>query len=288
MKKVLSFLLCAVVAFSGVVTANAAQTEKEIKKHKGFEVLEDSFVMPNNTMRLIKTVEDLETDKISNYYILRKISEDNNSTRIRLDFSENLNEYKDIEIEPDKYYSEEGINTFDSTQTGGLYKKVKIKLSEFRDCFNDQGYIYEKYFLKTYLNYKLNKYEENGYIASSFAVYSGAYIKRTIPDENGEIEVYVHTNVGEEVRTLVEFNYCDGKSKIGEGIYVEVLDKLTFGNVDGSDYVDVNDVTFLQLYLAGRWELDELGLFNADTNCDGIYDVKDVTHLQLGIVSLKG
>ncbi len=286
MKKIISTLLCAVIAFSGVITVNAVQTEKVIEKHKGIEFLDDSFIMPDNTVRMISTV-NVDMPGMSSYLPLYNIKSDN---KYELIFSKNLNEYKDVEIDPSEYgYTTSRSCRFDSTKTGGLYVKVKIKLSEFKECFNDEGHYYEDYFANKYFNYKYNKYEVMGYDSSTFKFISGSYVKRTIPDENGEIEVYLHKsdNVGEKAYALVGCSYSNGKKQTSSAIS-EALNKLTFGNVDGNEYLDVKDVTTLQLYISGLNELDELGLFHADTNCDGIYDVKDVTHLQLGIASLKG
>ena len=124
---------------------------------------------------------------------------------------------------------------------------------------------------------------------SNLSCLSGGILTKVYPDENGEIEIYVNTKVGSMVELLV-----NGSISVtgGDGTYGYFasprLSKLTFGNVNGDYYLSVSDVTELQLYLAGCKELDSLGMFHADTNYDGIYDVKDVTHLQIGISKLKG
>lgn len=295
MKRILSVLLSSIVAFSGVITANAAQTEKEIKKNKGIDFLEDSFIMPDNTMRLISTV-NVDMPGIGNYTPIYNVKwiessyEDKQKYEYKLYYSNNINEYNDIEIEEGEYgFTTSLSKRFDSTKTGGLYVKVKIKLSEFKECFNDKGHYYEDLFADKYLDYKYNKYEVIGYDASTFEILSGSYMKRTIPDENGEVEFYIHKSdiVGEKTYALIGVSYSDGKKQTAT-LKNEILEKLTLGNVDCNDDLDVKDVTALQLYIAGLSDLDELGLFHADTNNDGFYDVKDVTHLQLGIASLKG
>ena len=60
---------------------------------------------------------------------------------------------------------------------------------------------------------------------------------------------------------------------------------IYFGDVNQSCYVDVNDVTQIQLALSGAVTLDTYSKFNADINLDGIRDIKDATALQLALAS---
>ncbi|MEE0958127.1 MAG: dockerin type I domain-containing protein, partial [Ruminococcus sp.] len=60
----------------------------------------------------------------------------------------------------------------------------------------------------------------------------------------------------------------------------DAAETLKVGDVDGNGVVDVDDVTALQLHLAGRNELTPEQMKAADANGDGVVDVDDVTAIQ--------
>lgn len=64
------------------------------------------------------------------------------------------------------------------------------------------------------------------------------------------------------------------------GVTNKAAEKLTFGNIDLSGSVDVNDVTALQQYLSEQVTFDNLQKFYADINSDSKIDVRKVTTLQ--------
>jgi hypothetical protein len=64
------------------------------------------------------------------------------------------------------------------------------------------------------------------------------------------------------------------------GVTNKAAEKLTFGNIDLSGSVDVNDVTALQQYLSEQVTFDNLQKFYADINSDSKIDVREVTTLQ--------
>lgn len=96
------------------------------------------------------------------------------------------------------------------------------------------------------------------------------------------------------------FNGCDNLTIYGylnsyaeeyaseNGIeFVAIDKKITLGDVNSDGTVDVNDVTLVQLYLAGAPDiiLNEDALAAADFNQDGQIDVIDVTAIQYFIAS---
>ena len=278
-KRILSVLLCATLAVASVVGANAA----EVKEHKGFKVLGQQMNLSNNKLKgYVYNIDDENYDVYVKY--------DGEIADYKLYFKDCISAPAIIDIPDTEKYA---MYTYDSSggggsvyrgysfaNTGGIYKKIRIKLSEFSSYFNEDG-SHTKEVKGEPHNFNFTD-EGNGF-SSYLIILSGGIVQAVTPDKNGEVEIFVSTNVGAvtEYHTDFSWKYGGGGGSSGSGI-----GKLEFGNVDGSSWVDVRDVTALQLYLAGDKELDTLGLFHADVNCDNIYDVKDVTALQLGIAGI--
>lgn len=285
-KKILSILLCSVIAATGAVTVNAAG---KAEKHNGFEIIDETITVPDNVVM----VSSYEFDD-NNTYTAKILNE--NRDEFELLYKDCVESPQFIELPSGEKYQVAGYSSecsYDFSNTGGTYRKVKIKISEFSelsDYFNEDGTKTHQIpsgeeFIFNHKDYSCEEYVMH----SNLSCLSGGILTKVYPDENGEIEIYVNTKVGSMVELLV-----NGSISVtgGDGTYGYFasprLSKLTFGNVNGDYYLSVSDVTELQLYLAGCKELDSLGMFHADTNYDGIYDVKDVTHLQIGISKLKG
>ena len=292
MKKIISVLLCAVLAFSGTICANAAGKPAE---HKGFTDLSIKTEIPDNTVKVYAYgVDSTHTNGIlyvggdteKEYEALFKNSVSSPQV-LKMPSTEKYARY--FSSGSGNIYA---YHTFETT--GGTYKKIKIKLSEFSDYFNEDGSHDQTVDHSTgeSHNYKF-KYEDMGkgfYYNSALAFISGGAVTGVTPDENGEAEIFVCTDVGENIEMITTFSHkritpqntlqTGGGGGFTGGTFCQ---KLTFGNVDGIAGVDVNDVTYLQMYLAGMVDLDTLQLFHADSNCDDEIDVSDVTHLQFGL-----
>ena len=286
MKKILSVLLCASLAFASAISANAASKPAE---HKGFKDLHQVITIPDNTVKVYAyNIDKTHTNGIrykggdtnENYYVL---------------FKDCINLPQTMKLPSTEKYARSftrgGGNIYPShsfTTTGGKYKKIRIKLSEFNDYFNEDGSHTEEYsWLNLEHDYKF-KYEDMGnhcVFNSALAVISGGVVTGITPDKNGEAEFFVSTEVGRSTEMMTTFSFSTISASGGGGGTTggSISSKLRFGNIDGNYWVDVDDVTALQLYLSGQKELDTLGLFHADVDCDGIYDVSDVTALQFGI-----
>ncbi len=286
MKKILSVLLCASLAFASAISANAASKPAE---HKGFKDLNEVITIPDNTVKVYAyNIDETHTNGI------RYVGGDTEK-KYEVLFKDCIGSSKTMQLpSTEKYarYLSSGsgnIHAYHSfTTTGGKYKKVRIKLSEFNDYFNEDGSHTEEYsWLNLEHDYKF-KYEDMGnrcYFNSALAVISGGVVTGVTPDKNGEAEFFVSTEVGEytEMITTFKFNTKSASGGGGGTTGRTLSSKLRFGNIDGNYWVDVDDVTALQLCLSGQKELDTLGLFHADVDCDGICDVSDVTALQFGI-----
>ncbi|MBR2108505.1 MAG: starch-binding protein [Ruminococcus sp.] len=58
------------------------------------------------------------------------------------------------------------------------------------------------------------------------------------------------------------------------------------GDVDGNEKVTIRDATYIQLYLVNRYALSNLQKKAADVNRDGTIDINDVTFIQMNIAGL--
>ena len=66
------------------------------------------------------------------------------------------------------------------------------------------------------------------------------------------------------------------------------VEPYILGDVNGDGEVNIEDVTFIQLYLAELINLDEAHLLAADINQDGEPDISDATHLQMYLAEFEG
>ncbi len=168
--------------------------------------------------------------------------------------------------------------------TGGVYKRIKFKLSDYFEFFNEDG-THTSYLDDTLHNYNFTC-EDDGH-SSILIVESGGAITFTAPDENGMFEFYISTNIGQTNTFKTVFSSLNENGSFFGEPYDSVICDLTVGDVDKSEKVSVADATYLQKHLAGFNELDELGLYRSDTNNDGKVNVVDATAIQKYVVGLK-
>ena len=293
-KKIVATLLCATLAFSGTICANAAGNPVE---HKGFEDLSEQTTIPDNTVQIYQYGVD------STYSTgIRFIGGDSKKKYEAL-FRNSISDSQIMELPETETYARYIYDAHGSSgniypsetfkNTGGTYKKVRIKLSEFSSYFNEDGSHTKNISTDIYHDFKF-RYEDMGdyqYCDSSLVFISGGAATGAVPDENGEVELYIYADVGAVIECMTDYSYyLKTSSEIltgdGGGISGPVFEKLTFGNVNLTNGVDVNDVTYLQMYLAGMVDINTLQLFHADSNCDNEIDVADVTNLQFGIAGI--
>ena len=74
--------------------------------------------------------------------------------------------------------------------------------------------------------------------------------------------------------------FSNAKPKFTTDLYVS---SILYGDVNNDGNVTVDDVTLLQLYIAGDKSLDANAQLKADVNRDGIIDILDCTDIQLYI-----
>lgn len=74
---------------------------------------------------------------------------------------------------------------------------------------------------------------------------------------------------------------------VENNINYTLLDGVKLGDINGDDYININDVTLIQRYLAELEQLEGIYLYAADTNQDGIVNISDATTLQMGIAEYE-
>lgn len=65
------------------------------------------------------------------------------------------------------------------------------------------------------------------------------------------------------------------------GYSYELLDGVKLGDANGDSFVNINDVTRLQRYLAEAENIEGIYLYASDVNRDGFVDISDATTLQM-------
>ena len=293
MKKIISVLLCAILVTSSILSVNAAELSSE---NREFVCTGETLTMEDNTFMVFANGIDTRT---YNYCISYQGFE--SGKKYEAEFKKSLHVPQRIRISAaDKYaryivnsktggYSGNIYAAYSFSKTGGEYKKVRVKLSDVSTYFNEDGTHTETVRAdKVYKHDFKFCYEDIGnrsYYDSYLIIVSGGAVTAVVPDENGMVEFYMSTDIDTPTQYTTGFYkelVINGRIYGGSdgGTTNSNISALRFGNIDSNYSVDVNDVTTLQMYIAGLKELDALGRFHADTNLDNNISVEDVTHLQ--------
>ena len=124
--------------------------------------------------------------------------------------------------------------------------------------------------------------------------WGGAYTESGVAFEgvyNGDNVVIPVLYELADVTLTLDLSNFDYATKTGAVITVTVTDakevEVLFGDVDGSGVVDVDDVAYLQMYLAGYedYEVDPAVLGKGEAG-DAVIDVDDVTGIQFMLAGL--
>lgn len=127
-----------------------------------------------------------------------------------------------------------------------------------------------------------------------FAVQVASYLDNVnvyILNENGEIissknlrynenHIFV-TSVNKGGTYYVAFEGVDNST----GSYELDTTRAVFGDYNNDEKTDINDVTVLQMFIAGVYKFSDLKVLSADLDGDGYVTVNDVTYLQMNIVN---
>lgn len=285
-KKNISIILsAAMIICPAVIPASAAQKPvanpsfSVISRttQKDGDVVFYSYNVPSTTMANVK-IEDISTGKATTYqckdfynhpqvYTLgKKLFK--TMTGIQMPSSSGGSSAPDLDLR----------------HSGGKYELVKFKLSDFDDYFSEDGTCKGTYFGKTYVHDFTDHTTAEGDIYSScLFIYSDGAINHVVPDKNGEVQAYLSTKIGEPARFTTNFHYSiysDGHFGGGGGCSGRTLRGLTIGDCDLSGYMDISDVTTLQMYAASQLSFNKLQVRNGDIDRNKTIDITDATMLQ--------
>ncbi len=279
MKKLVLIGLSLIMSLYSITSVSA------VEEKKNFEFT-GTDTIPNNILRLYNTNENINSrssvkiiDMDTSEEIFYTAPQGGTTTDI---YMMNDTGYRYMLFADDGGCG--GSTDYYFKNTGGIYKRIKIKLSDYFEFFNEDG-THTSYFDDTLHNYNFTC-EDDGH-SSALIVESGGAITFAAPDENGMFEFYISTNIGQTNTFKTVFSSDNEYGSYLGPPYESVIGDLTVGDVDKSKKVSVTDATYLQKYLAGFNELDELGLYRSDTNNDGKVNVVDATVIQKYVVGLK-
>lgn len=282
MKKLISIALCAVMTAGSVIGANAAASSGTVGNA---DVLNSKINTKNSTINFYTYNIDSHSSGGAYFRSVSKTETYKVKFKELIDSPQIFNTTKGEEYYCYKtliYGESHTLKKFNFDDAGDEYVKVSVKLSYLNsDYFTETGY----HWGHTHDEDKLFKFKrettDTGFLDSTLYFISGNVITAASPDENGRVEVYIRTKIGSPTTYNTYFvERKNNKNNTDAGVSHKVLEKLTFGNIDLTGDVDVNDVTTLQQYLAEEVKFDNLQTFYADINRDGICSINDATQLQ--------
>lgn len=286
MKKIISALLCAALSVLSIVSASAVELafDSQTNLSNSYKIISEDNI-PNNQVRIYKSGKNF--DKTAGV-IFEDLSSSKKDTKQYFNFS---TPSVSLSLSSKSGYNiwtllQEGSggndnNIYKFNNAGGTYQKIRIKLSDYSNYFNDNGTHTKSFFDREAHNYNFTN-EGDGH-SSMLAFISGGAITAVAPDNNGMAEIYFSTKLGAETCFITDFVE---NSASGGGTTGYVFSGFTIGDTDINGYVSVKDATLIQKHLGSLVTLDKLGLRNSDTNHDGIINILDATEIQKYLADL--
>ncbi|MGN1112375.1 MAG: dockerin type I repeat-containing protein [Acutalibacteraceae bacterium] len=278
-KKLISAILCSVLAAVSIVSASAVEADNPASGASlNYKIIGET-TLPDKTVMFTKSGENVPA---STKFIFVKINSYEIVESQQFDFTTD-SVYKSLPSESGYNYQLNGggnrNNVINFTNTGGVYQKIRIKLSDFSSYFNEDGTHTKQFFDNP--PHDFNFTDEGTTYFSKLVFISGGAITAVSPDSNGYAELYISTNLGERTFFMTDFSYNLGTSAGGGGGTTgSTFAGFTIGDVDKSGYISLSDAILLQKYQLGMEALDELSLRNADVNRDGKINLKDTVNVQ--------
>ncbi len=169
--------------------------------------------------------------------------------------------------------------SFDNT--GGTYRKVRIKLSQYSHFNEDGSHTSDKF---TYY-YGDDQHVGKSTYASVLVFVSGGVVTFVAPDENGYVEFYASEKIGADTIFDTAYEYeiyndgfytSGGNSGAGGNVY-----GLSKGVIDNNRlHIKIDDVTAIQRYIAQYNSFSDLQKYRADVDCSGAINILDATKIQ--------
>lgn len=296
--------LSIVLATASTVSAGAVQTNSEpVPSYSSdFKLLPSTIKISDNQIYFSRYNTPSKSVFFGKYV-------DQNNKAYSVKFSELMSGSKTLSLSKGQKYkfyfgydlgSSSGSGS-DSTyrsfsNTGGTYRKVRVKLSTFINSPYGYGDVYasDGSLTKTDSTYGSHTFRfgdvditsDGSKYYSGMCVRSGAAITAVTPNSNGEIEFYLDTAIGSGAYVCTDYyifyKHKDGSiSDIGGGGSTgSHLHALEIGDADSSCFVNIKDATEIQNAISGRNTLNSLQKFVSDVNFDSKIDIKDVTAIQ--------
>lgn len=285
MKKLLSMVLCIIIALVGTASISAAEATTDYSSAKStvpdskydYEIIKTE-TLPENCVRFYLQGGDIDTDagiNLINETSGQQIKYPLNSTNIVDMYKAGAGEYEcEVTLKSDKKLKTGSIG-FYVNSTGNTYQLIKVKLTDLASFFNEDASLTREIDGISH-NYNFT-YEGNGFY-SYLSFHSGNAVTIAAPDKDGYISLYVSTKIGDGTTCMADC-FMEN-SKAVSGVYFPMVD-FTIGNVNMFySGVGIDDATAVQKYMSEMITLDSLALRNADVNRDGRIDVDDVTMIQ--------
>ena len=181
-----------------------------------------------------------------------------------------------------------GGKIFSYDNTGGVYRKARIKLSQYGYFNEDGSYTTDKF---TY-HFGDTEYVGESEYMSSLMILSGGVINIVAPDENGFVEIYISTNIGQTTSYYTDYSFkirteTQNSTGGGGGINGGSMYNLIKGAVNGKfSSIDITNATKIQLYVAKLNSFDTMQKYRADVNNNDEVDILDATKIQRYLAKL--
>ena len=270
-------LSVASLPFTAVQAASVKRVSKGTTQKNG-ELGFYSYNVPSSTKAFVK-VKNNQTQKETTY----RFSDFYNHPQLYTLGEKTFTTMVGISLRGGSGYG--SAPSIDLTSSAGRYERVRIKLSEFSNYFNNDGSHTESSSLFGTHTYRFCEEEEDsdGNVFSSvLCIYSGGAINHVVPDSKGEVELYLSTNLGDSVVFTTDFQRATKNSSGGGGgISGRSLGGLSIGDCDFNGYLSINDATTIQKHAADLQKFDAAQKRCGDVNKDGVIDVMDSTELQM-------
>lgn len=304
LSKVLSLFVCIAMVFGAVVNAGAASTDTEAaaaSSDPGFKLLSSTVKIQNN--QIYASAYNVSASSI---FYIEYSGKDSGSYRLKFsDLAASGSQILNLPATQNYIFKlgytvgsggGSGSNgSYKSYNTsGGTYQKVRIRLSDFSSYFNSDGSHTDINSTFGTHDYKFGVVETtaNGKFYGGLCFKNNGTVTAVTPNSNGEVEIYVSTEIGVPTQYCTEFHYeyqnANGSitSGSGGGSTGSSLYSLTKGNADSTGSVDIKDAAKVQLYLAKLDTLNDLQKFTANVDGDNSITIKDAATIQLWLADL--
>lgn len=284
MKKIISAIICMALASVGAITASASVIDNDSSVGINYEDFMHNCRIVGNDSIPHKTARLYTYGQIgaSGYSVGISFTDSKTGKTTDCVFNNKVN-HQDFRLPGSSYTSEtkhifsngssSGGPDFFLSKSGGQYKRLRVKLSDYSAYFNSDG-------THTEDGHKYNFTYQNGGYLSSLIISSGGAVTAVTPDHYGFVEFYCSNRIGVPIFMSTDFSHNTSNSFSGGGGLSYVRLPFMVGDADSNGYLDIYDGTYLQMYLSESVALNDAAKISADANLDGKIDIDDATYIQ--------